>query len=255
MNFTYKWYEHLLNRLIEEGYHFSNYRDWVKYDKTVILRHDIDVSLGHAVKMADLERKVLGKKNNSVYFVLLSTNFYNIFSRESKQYIDQIFESGGSIGLHFDETQYDIKDSVELEKNILKEINILENLVEKEIDAVSMHRPSQSRISSQLVIGNKVNAYGKEFFDNMKYLSDSRRNWKENVNNIISDKRFNRLHILTHPIWYDQIEKEGIKQAVYDEIISSIDRKYEDFKKNISDFESVISEKDFNEFLKYILDR
>lgn len=255
MNFTYKAYETMLHKLVDAGYFFSDYRNWTEYDKTVILRHDVDMSLFYAVHMAELEKEVLGKANNSIYFLLLSTNFYNIFSKESRQYISQILKNGGRIGLHFDETQYSISNKEELGELILNEISLMENQIESSIDVVSMHRPSKEFLSHQIVIKNKMNAYGKEFFEEMKYVSDSRRCWREDVDQIISDGQYNRLHILTHPVWYNQVEKKGIKQALYTEITDSFKRKYRDYKENISDFESIISQREFNELIKYIPDR
>lgn len=110
------------------------------------------MSLFYAVHMTELEKEVLGKANNSIYFLLLSTSFYNIFSKESRQYISQILKNGGRIGLYFDEIQYSISNKEELGELILNEISLMENQIESSIDVVSMHRQSKEFLSHQIVI-------------------------------------------------------------------------------------------------------
>ena len=77
MNFTYKDYQALIGLLRENGYAFSSYVNYPGKGKCVILRHDIDYSLEQAVKLARIE-KDLGVR--STYFVLLTCDFYNVFS-------------------------------------------------------------------------------------------------------------------------------------------------------------------------------
>ena len=47
-----------------------------------------------------------------------------------------------------------------------------------------------------------INSYGQTFFHDFKYLSDSRRRWREPVEEIIRSGTYDRLHILTHAFWY-----------------------------------------------------
>ena len=47
---------------------------------------------------------------NSTYFILLSTDFYNINSDKSLRILKEIKRLGGKIGLHFDEKKYKISD-------------------------------------------------------------------------------------------------------------------------------------------------
>ena len=48
----------------------------------------------------------------------------------------------------------------------------------------------------------------RSYFRSFKYLSDSRRRWREPVKDIILSGRFKRLHILTHAFWYNNNEKD-----------------------------------------------
>lgn len=229
----------------ESSYSFANYINYREHEKSIILRHDVDFDLKKAACMARIEQQVLKEKSSAVYFVLVSTNFYNIFSKESKSYLKDIVEHGGEIGLHFDETQYDINTEEELKEYIKKERDILQILTGKEVNVVSMHRPSKKFLSSELQVENMINAYGNKFFKEMKYISDSRRNWKEDVEKLISEEKYERLQVLTHPVWYTKVQKKNIREAVKDEIIGAMEDKYINFKNNISDFDSVMAYKEF----------
>ena len=55
MNFDYDAYKRLLKELKTSGYIFADYMDYKKYDKSVILRHDIDTSLKSAIRNAEIE--------------------------------------------------------------------------------------------------------------------------------------------------------------------------------------------------------
>lgn len=58
MEFTYKWYADLIEKLKGKGYCFANYHTWKQHSKTVILRHDVDISLASAVDLAKVESDI-----------------------------------------------------------------------------------------------------------------------------------------------------------------------------------------------------
>ncbi len=203
MKFTYNAYKELINLLIKKKYKICNYKESLKYDKVVILRHDVDQSIEKAVKFAELE-KMMGVQ--STYFVLLTSDFYNVCSKKSYELINKIYSLGHDIGLHFDETVYDNLNDEEYIGCVLKEVNLLSEIVGLPIESVSMHRPSVKTLQSDYKMPNIINSYSKIFFNNYKYLSDSRRHWREPVNEIINSEEYNKLHILTHPFWYNDDE-------------------------------------------------
>ena len=99
----------------ERGYNFINFND-VKFisenskDTTydlisnynkgqILLRHDVDVNLSAAAKMASAEHK-LGVK--TTYFLMWRSPCYNLMSRSSQKYVEKILTLGHSIGLHYD---------------------------------------------------------------------------------------------------------------------------------------------------------
>ncbi|MBO5424652.1 MAG: hypothetical protein J6A25_03980, partial [Lachnospiraceae bacterium] len=103
MKFTYDEYEKLVLLLREEQYVFCDYHSFDGLSKCVIMRHDVDMDLEKAVQLARLER-TLGVK--ATYYVLISSDFYNIYSKRNIEMIKEIQSLGHTIGLHYDEQRY-----------------------------------------------------------------------------------------------------------------------------------------------------
>lgn len=238
MNFTYEGYVELINLLKDRKYNFSNYLNCDEHERTVIFRHDIDNSLEKAIQLARLEHE-----NNitSTYFVLLSTNFYNIFSKESNELLKEMMAMGHHIGLHFDEKRYEISSVKDLEYWIEWESNILGAAIGKEVKTVSMHRPSKWILENDIEFKGLVNSYSKKFLSDFKYLSDSRMHWREDVLNIVKGEQYNRLHILTHAFWYSE-KDETMKEKLIDFMDRAKKDRYYHLKDNIRDIEEIISE-------------
>lgn len=218
MKFTYLDYINMIDKLKENNYIFSDYQNFYNNQKVVILRHDIDFTIDKALEMAKLEY------NNGVsssYFVLLCTDFYNVFSKISRKMLLEIKSLGHNIGLHFDETKYEINSNKELFKQkVISEINDLQSALNIEINLVSMHRPSKWLLDENIILGGRViNTYSNRFFKEFKYVSDSRMNWRENILDIIQSNNYDKINILTHPIWYQQ--KQMSSKDILIEFISN----------------------------------
>ena len=237
MNFTYKDYQALIGLLRENGYAFSSYVNYPGKGKCVILRHDIDYSLEQAVKLARIE-KDLGVR--STYFVLLSSDFYNPASSSSYRYLHEILDLGHDIGLHFDETAYSY-ERFGMEYFIRKEARILSDLIDVNINSFSLHRPNHFSLETEIRIPGLINSYGEEFFHGFKYLSDSRRRWREPVEEIIEKGEFEKLHILTHAFWYHE-EDLTISETILDFIRSASRERKLTMKDNITDLEHILLE-------------
>ena len=233
MNFEYNDYEYIVKSIQAQGYVFTNYKDYKNVDKPCIMRHDVDFSIEKAAEFADFESQLIENGLKSVYFVLLSSNFYNLFSKESRQHLENIQKHGHLIGLHFDETQYDIgsDESLIIEK-IQEEVSVLSQLLSSDVTCVSMHRPSKNLLDKNLVIPNVVNSYSNTFFKDFKYVSDSRMNWRESPIDAINDNNSNALHVLTHPFWYGW---NNITERLKDFVESASMERYNMLNKNIRD--------------------
>lgn len=106
-----------------------------------------------------------------------------------------------------------------------------------------MHRPSPAALEADYKIPGIVNSYGKTFFHEFKYLSDSRRRWREPVLDIVRSGEYDRLHILTHAFWYHEAE-EDISQTVGAFIRSANRERYRRMAENITDIAAILKEED-----------
>ena len=238
MNFTYSDYRKLIVLLWDNGYTFANYHNFEKHKRCIIMRHDVDNSLSQAVRLAELEKEC---GVQSTFFVLLRTDFYNAASASAQKILHRILELGHEIGLHFDEMAYDGGSGEDMIRRILWEKEMLSALLGTEVTTVSMHRPSKTTLDANWQIPGMVNSYGEMFFHSFKYLSDSRRRWREPVENIICAGEYDRLHILTHPFWYHDEEKT-ITESVEAFIRSARHERYLQMAENITDIDSIIKE-------------
>lgn len=234
MNFTYYDYAGLIELLKEKGYTFCDYHDYKEIPRCVILRHDIDQSPAAALKMAEIEAEH-GVK--STYFLLLRTDFYNPASKTVQEQVRRIRALGHEIGLHFDEMAYE-EDLGTIDEKIQREAEILSAICGDSIRCVSMHRPSKRTLEANIEIPGIVNSYGKTFFRDFKYLSDSRRNWREPVLNIVRSGEYDRLHILTHAFWYHEDNIDMVK-TIENYIEEAKIQRYDCFAENISDIQTL----------------
>lgn len=246
MEFTYEAYRSLLHLLKKQGYLFTNYHNYAKHPRCVILRHDIDNSLSQAVRLAELEAE---EGVQSTWFVLLRTDFYNPASAGAQKALRRIQSLGHEIGLHFDEVAYSGEGRIctdsrsSTEERILFEAGVLSQLCGSPVTTVSMHRPSRETLDADLNIPGMINSYGKTFFHDFKYLSDSRRRWREPVIDIVRSGEYDRLHILTHAFWYHEHD-ESITQTVGNFVRSANGERYDGMMENITDLPSILDRED-----------
>lgn len=242
MEFTMNAYVQLLELLKNKGYHFCFYEECDNYEKTVILRHDIDFTIDKALEMAKIEKQ-LGVK--STYFVLLTTDFYNIFSKQSYEKLKEILSLGHDIGLHFDERRYDLKTMKDMEQHLEMESKIIEKLLNNKVKAVSMHRPSKLLLEKDIQFNHYINSYSSKYFKTMKYISDSRMNWREDPIQVIESALYKHLHILTHPFWYSS-KKETMENKLKDFLTQAIQDRYDFLDNNFTALDQVITRKEIS---------
>ena len=244
MDFTYSAYQGLIELLKKENYTVTNYHEYSSFSKDtdiVILRHDIDNSVEKAYSMAQLEN-ALGVK--STYFVLLTSEFYNIAAKKNRELLKKIYGLGHEIGLHFDEASYENSSIDAVVSMAEKEREILQKLLGVSITTVSMHRPSKIVLEQDVQFPSMVNSYGNVFFKKFKYVSDSRMNWRENVEEIIQSHRYHRLHILAHAFSYDKQKSIGTREKLLDFIFHANEERYEWLKENFRDLDEFITVRD-----------
>lgn len=237
MDFSYSCYQKLISLLNQYDYTISNYHNYREYKKSAILRHDIDFSINDSYKFSFFEES-LGIK--SVYFVLLSTGFYNPMEKCARKMLQNMHNRGFTIGLHFDTTAYDNND---LNQSIQSEKNILENIIEAPVNLLSFHRPAPTVLANDLKFPGLINVYSKEFFHDCKYCSDSRFFWRDNPYELINSQKYDRLHILTHAFCWD--ESDRCPAHVYKSFISKASwERYKYLTENIRNPEEFISQEE-----------
>ena len=106
-----------------------------------------------------------------------------------------------------------------------------------------MHRPSKEILESNLKMTGIINSYGKTYFNEFKYLSDSRRRWREPVEEIVASEQYDKLHILTHAFWYNETEK-SLHDSLLDFIKLANMERYLTQKDNLTDLESVVAKEE-----------
>lgn len=238
MEFTYNGYRNLLSILAQHGYQIADYHNWQDKPRCVILRHDVDYDPEAALRLAELEH-TSGVK--STYFFLVSSDFYNAFSKKNRELVHKIQELGHEIGLHFDEVAYpQIAGNVDLvQERILQERQLLQTVAGRPATVVSMHRPSKAVLDADLKIPGMINSYSNLFFKEFKYLSDSRRRWREPVYDILKNETFQRIHLLTHAFWYHSVE-QTLKDSVSDFVFSGNQKFYQTMKENITSLDEIL---------------
>ena len=200
-NFTLKHYEEICNIIAKSQYKICFFNNCSSnFRNVLILRHDVDQSLEQSSKMAKIENEYSIK---STFFIWLRSPFYNIFEKKYADIIYEIINLGHQIGLHFDESSYKMGNEIDLNNYIDKEVNIIKDFFNLDIFAISMHRPSKWILNNDIRFKKYINVYSKKYFEEFKYFSDSRRQWKEGcICNKINIIKYNKLHILIHPFWW-----------------------------------------------------
>jgi hypothetical protein len=169
----------------------------------LILRHDIDVSLESALKMAKIEKK-MGIR--STYFVQVSSYHYNSFEGKNVAIIRQISGLGHEIGLHYDVGQYKGYTFGAIE-GLKTELHALESIVGKKVRSISSHAPT--RPSSFLNISSYTNADDTRLRD--IYVHDSRKLWTIKSLDILLNKPARRVQLLIHPYHWFPLVKPNSK--------------------------------------------
>lgn len=197
--FTLDGYANLVTAFLERGYAVRGYADADPAERHLILRHDIDMCLDAAVAMAEAEHR-LGVR--ATYFVLLRTEFYNLFSTRGSAALRRVLQLGHGLGLHLDTSLY-AHDIETLEAAAKREIAALAAMVPTPVEAISFHRPAKALLGLDRTLAGRPHAYQPRFFSEMGYCSDSRGAWHHDhplAHPAVQGGR--ALQLLTHPIWW-----------------------------------------------------
>ena len=201
-NFDLGSYGEIISKIQDLGYKIVFFEDLDLQDTHLILRHDVDVSLESALKMANFEAS---KNIYSTYFILLRSEMYNIYSSYATKIIKEILSLGHKIGLHFDHSIYKNKDSDSIDHYCEDECLAIQSWFDININVISFHKPSKHLLSlDKEKIAGRLNTYQSAYFKDILYCSDSRGDWYygDPLNNL-KESKYQSIQLLTHPIWWD----------------------------------------------------
>lgn len=236
-NFSIRHYFDVLDKAKNNYDFIGPLRDVYKLKKKknfIILRHDVDISLDHALKMAQME---YDHNLHSTFFILLHSPFYNALTKKNISIIRKISELGHEIGLHYD-TDVLSKSPNRAHLQIKNEAKILEDISDQKIVSVTQHNPTTSIKLNPKLISGFLDAMHSTLAKSAVYMSDSVQNWRKGcMCNHVGE--ISKLQILTHPIWWHEIA------LPLDEILYKI----QEYQKTDMNFEFKSLKKLYNTYL------
>jgi hypothetical protein len=173
-------------------------------DPHVLWRHDVDVSVHRARRLAWIEAD---EGVTSTYFFSLHSSFYNLLERAVTDVARETLAAGHRLGLHFDSAYYGrLTSPDELAERIESEARIIGDFLESPVDAVSFHNPGVLNDDLSFdadTVRGLVNVYGDRLRSGYEYLSDSNGYWRfRPLLEVLAEGSNDRLHVLTHPEWW-----------------------------------------------------
>jgi hypothetical protein len=170
-------YRELLDAARAGGYRFAFFQGQPR-EGDLILRHDVDLSLDAAVRMAELEADAGAA---ATYFLMTESVFYNLASEDGEQALARLRELGHRIGLHA--------------------VYPRARLDERFEPVVAWHNPDPDYMSSP--VEGAINVMEEPWFSPATYRSDSNQHWRSGCpHDDLRTGAFPWLQLLTHPeIW------------------------------------------------------
>ncbi len=168
-------YRELLDAAQAGGYRFAFF-DRLPEPGTVLLRHDVDLSLDAALAVAELEAEAGAP---ATYFLMTRSEFYNLDSAAGGRAIGRLRELGHRVGLHAVWPQVDRDGRFD--------------------PVLAWHNPDPEYMREP--VEGFVNVMEAPWAD--VYRSDSNQHWRQGCpHGELRAGVFERLQLLTHPeIW------------------------------------------------------
>jgi hypothetical protein len=170
-------YAELLAAANTGGYRFAFF-DREPEPGDLLLRHDVDLSLEAALRLAELETEAGAQ---ATYFLMTRSVFYNLGSLEGEQALARLRELGHRVGLHAVYPRFELDDRFD--------------------PVVAWHNPDPEFMREPL--DDAINVMQSGYFDPEHYRSDSNQQWRNGCpHEELAAGGFEWLQLLTHPeIW------------------------------------------------------
>ncbi|WP_254535847.1 hypothetical protein [Halomarina litorea] len=194
--YTLSTYRALLADLQSAGFEFHAFSD-APTERSVFLRHDVDLSPGDALRMAELEAEM---DVTSTYFFLLTNPLYNLLEREYRDVVARIESLGHEVGVHFSTHQYwsEQPEDATLESFVDRELSALSGVTGNDHPVISFHIPPEWVLDR--TFDGFTHTYEPRFMTDILYRADSSHRWLDEAP--FPDGFDDRMQVLTHPgIW------------------------------------------------------
>ena len=203
-SFDLEHYRELLDAARAGGYRFAFFEGEPR-EGDLILRHDVDLSLDAAVRLAELEADAGAQ---ATYFLMTESVFYNLGSEEGERALARLRELGHRIGLHA--------------------VYPYARLDERFEPVVAWHNPDPEYMSAP--VDGALNVMQEPWFSPATYRSDSNQHWRSGCpHEELSAGVFPWLQLLTHPeIWAYPGETMG--ETVHAMLDAERDRRVEQLR-------------------------
>lgn len=245
MDFTLKKYKAFVAALKDAGYSFQTFEEFITSpkDKSVVLRHDVDLKAINSLRTAQVENE-LGVKASYYFRVIPQSNQPDI--------IKQIVALGHEVGYHYEDMDFFKGDANASFEHFQKQLSYFRTFYP--VQTICMHGSPASKIDNRS-IWEKYNykdlgLIGEPYFDvdfnKVFYLTDTGRCWdgerfsvRDKVNSsfdlhfhstddIIAALKANKLPfqimITTHPQRWSDNKIEWCKEFVGQNIKNVVKR-------------------------------
>jgi hypothetical protein len=153
-------------------------------DKNVELRHDVDISIESAYKMAKYENK-LGIK--SIYYLRFDCDYYNLLTVKNSKILEYLIENH-EVGCHVDCTNFESEDDL---YNYLSNYN---RIIPFQKFTFHINTDKTKKFRNIKYFQNK------SILTN-EYISDSKNQF--NNDKLMKIKNLNDFTLVIHPEWWD----------------------------------------------------
>ncbi len=170
-------YRELLDAARAGGYRFAFFEDEPQ-EGPVLLRHDVDLSLDAALRLAVLEAEA---DAYATYFLMTESVFYNLASAEGERALARLRELGHRVGLHAVYPRATLDGRFD--------------------PVLAWHNPDPEYMREP--VGSAINVMQDPWFAPETYRSDSNQHWRSGCpHEDLLAGAFPWLQLLTHPeIW------------------------------------------------------
>lgn len=207
--FTYDKYRDVITTATER-FRSVNFGEWEEVttdEPLLLLRHDVDLSLTRADKMARVEHD-LGI--SSTYMIMGDSLLYSLEDDHSRERCRQLVELGHEVGLHYNRSKWDETASEDaIAKDVEQQADMLAAATGEPVQSISYHSPEKHLLYGPSHLYGYVNAYSESLMD--EYISDSGGSWYEgDPRPVIRSHEGDLLQILVHPVWWGETDASSI---------------------------------------------